>query len=98
MTLSVFAYGSSLLPAHTKLREFNWVVGVILLKLTLLLAFLIVAPWDQLALWAVTVGTNMMGFTPVFGDQVHFVLWEVSKLCRNTAPVVCASRLNAPLF
>ena len=31
-------------------------------------------PWDQLALWAVTVGTNMMGYTPVFGDQVRFVL------------------------
>ena len=29
---------------------------------------------DQLALWAVTVGTNMMGYTPVFGDQVRFVL------------------------
>jgi quinol-cytochrome oxidoreductase complex cytochrome b subunit len=24
-------------------------------------------PWDQLALWAVTVGTNMRGYTPVFG-------------------------------
>ena len=45
------------------------------LKLTLLLAFTgYLLPWDQLALWAVTVGTNMMGFTPVFGDQVRFVL------------------------
>jgi quinol-cytochrome oxidoreductase complex cytochrome b subunit len=31
-------------------------------------------PWDQLALWAVTVGTNMTGFEPVFGDNVRFVL------------------------
>jgi quinol-cytochrome oxidoreductase complex cytochrome b subunit len=31
-------------------------------------------PWDQLAIWAVTVGTNMMGYTPVFGRQVKFVL------------------------
>ena len=30
--------------------------------------------WDQLALWAVTVGTNMIGFLPLFGDQVRFVL------------------------
>src|SRR5947199_8512362 len=29
---------------------------------------------DQLAIWAVTVGTNMMGYTPVFGRQVKFVL------------------------
>ncbi|MCU1462832.1 MAG: putative menaquinol-cytochrome c reductase cytochrome b subunit [Acidimicrobiales bacterium] len=31
-------------------------------------------PWDQLALWAVTVGTNMKGYTPVFGSQVRFAL------------------------
>ena len=43
--------------------------------LTLLLSFTgYLLPWDQLALWAVTVGTNMMGYTPVFGTQVRFVL------------------------
>jgi quinol-cytochrome oxidoreductase complex cytochrome b subunit len=31
-------------------------------------------PWDQLALWAVAVGTNMMGYSPVIGEQVRFVL------------------------
>jgi quinol-cytochrome oxidoreductase complex cytochrome b subunit len=31
-------------------------------------------PWDQLALWAVTVGTNMRGYTPVFGHSVKYVL------------------------
>jgi quinol-cytochrome oxidoreductase complex cytochrome b subunit len=56
-------------------REFNWVIGVVLLLLTLLLSFTgYLLPWDQLALWAVTVGTNMMGYTPVFGSQVRFVL------------------------
>jgi len=56
-------------------REFNWVVGVLLLFLTLGLSFTgYLLPWDQLALWAVTVGTNMMGYTPVFGTQVRFVL------------------------
>jgi quinol-cytochrome oxidoreductase complex cytochrome b subunit len=56
-------------------REFNWNIGVILLVLTLLLSFTgYLLPWDQLALWAVTVGTNMMGYTPVFGQQVRFVL------------------------
>ncbi|MEX1178716.1 MAG: selenite/tellurite reduction operon b-type cytochrome ExtP [Nitriliruptor sp.] len=61
--------------AYKPPREFNWVVGVILLLLTLLLSFTgYLLPWDQLALWAVTVGTNMMGYTPVFGDQVQFVL------------------------
>jgi len=56
-------------------REFNWVIGVMLLKLTLLLSFTgYLLPWDQLALWAVAVGTNMMGYTPVFGQDVRFVL------------------------
>lgn len=39
-------------------------------------------PWDQLALWAVTVGTNMKGYGPAFGSQTRFVLLggvEISK-------------------
>jgi quinol-cytochrome oxidoreductase complex cytochrome b subunit len=61
--------------AYKPPREFNWVVGVILLLLTLLLAFTgYLLPWDQLAMWAVAVGTSMAGFTPVFGQQVQFVL------------------------
>ena len=56
-------------------REFNWAIGSILLVVTLLLSFSgYLLPWDQLALWAVTVGTNMMGYTPVFGTQVRFAL------------------------
>ena len=66
----VFYHGAYKAP-----REFNWVVGVLLLVLTLLLAFTgYLLPWDQLALWAVTVGTEMAGFTPIFGQQVQFVL------------------------
>ena len=41
-------------------------------------------PWDQLALWAVTVGTNMMGYTPVFGDQVRFVLLGGAEIGTDT--------------
>jgi quinol-cytochrome oxidoreductase complex cytochrome b subunit len=56
-------------------REFNWVVGIILLLTTLLLAFTgYLLPWDQLALWAVTVGTEMGGAAPLVGDEVTFVL------------------------
>ena len=77
MVLVVFLHMSRVFyhGAYKAPREFNWVVGVMLLKLTLLLSFTgYLLPWDQLSLWAVTVGTNMMGFTPVFGDQVRFVL------------------------
>ena len=56
--------------AHKPPREFNWVVGVILLLLTLLLSFTgYLLPWDQLAFWAVTVGTEMAGYVPVVGDD-----------------------------
>src|SRR5881392_1990216 len=49
-------------------REFNWVVGVILLVLTLLLSFTgYLLPWDQLAIWAITVGSNMAKATPLVG-------------------------------
>ncbi len=61
--------------AYKPPREFNWVVGVILLVLTLLLSFTgYLLPWDQLALWAITVGTNIAGSAPVLGGQVRFVL------------------------
>ncbi|MBS1847515.1 MAG: cytochrome b N-terminal domain-containing protein, partial [Actinobacteria bacterium] len=61
--------------AYKPPREFNWVIGVVLLLLTLLLSFTgYLLPWDQLSLWAVTVGSNMAGYTPVFGNEVRFVL------------------------
>ena len=51
-------------------REFNWVVGVILLTLTLALSFTgYLLPWDQLAIWAITVGTNMARATPLVGHE-----------------------------
>src|SRR5438132_1919913 len=54
-------------------REFNWVVGVNLLTLTLLLSFTgYLLPWDQLAIWAVTVGTNMARATPLLGNEGPF--------------------------
>ena len=77
MVLTVFLHMSRVFyhGAYKPPREFNWVVGVVLLFLTLLLSFSgYLLPWDQLALWAVTVGTNMAGFVPVVGAQVKFAL------------------------
>src|SRR5580692_2772033 len=51
-------------------REFNWSVGVIMLVLTLLLSFTgYLLPWDQLAIWAITVGSNMARATPFLGHE-----------------------------
>ena len=62
MVITVFLHMTRVFyhGAYKPPREFNWVVGVVLLFLTLLLSFTgYLLPWDQLALWAVTVGTNM---------------------------------------
>ena len=54
-------------------REFNWVIGVFLVTFTLLLSFTgYLLPWDQLAMWAVTVGTNMARATPFLGNEGPF--------------------------
>jgi quinol-cytochrome oxidoreductase complex cytochrome b subunit len=61
--------------AYKPPREFNWVIGVVLLILTLLMSFTgYLLPWDQLAFWAVTVGTEMAGYVPIFGEQVKEIL------------------------
>ena len=66
--LRVFLTGSYRPP-----REFNWVIGVSLLVLTLLLSFTgYLLPWDQLAFCAVTVGTNMAAATPFIGAEGPF--------------------------
>jgi quinol-cytochrome oxidoreductase complex cytochrome b subunit len=87
MVLSVFLHMARVFyhGAYKPPREFNWVIGVVLLTLTLLLSFTgYLLPWDQLALWAVTVGTNMMGYTPVFGSQVRFVLLGGAEISSAT--------------
>ncbi len=58
-------------------RSLNWVIGVVLLIITLLSNFSgYLLPWDQLAFWAVTIGSNiaasareltdLLGITNVF--------------------------------
>jgi quinol-cytochrome oxidoreductase complex cytochrome b subunit len=61
--------------AYKKPREFNWVIGVLLLLVTLFLSFTgYLLPWDQLAFWAITVGTSIAGYAPLIGKQMQFVL------------------------
>lgn len=56
-------------------REWNWVIGVAMLLATLFLSFTgYLLPWDQLAFWAVTVGTNIASSIPVVGPGVRELL------------------------
>jgi len=56
-------------------REWNWVIGVLMLLLTLFLSFTgYLLPWDQLAFWAVTVGTNIAASIPWVGPEIRELL------------------------
>jgi quinol-cytochrome oxidoreductase complex cytochrome b subunit len=61
--------------AYKRPRQFNWLVGIALLLLTLGLSFTgYLLPWDQLAFWAITVGTNIAGYVPLLGDHARQIL------------------------
>jgi quinol-cytochrome oxidoreductase complex cytochrome b subunit len=61
--------------SYKKPREFNWVLGVFLFLVTLFMSFTgYLLPWDQLAFWAITVGTSIAGYAPVVGQEVKFLL------------------------
>lgn len=61
--------------SYKKPREFNWVLGVFLFLLTLFSSFTgYLLPWDQLAFWAITVGTAIAGYAPLVGEQMRFIL------------------------
>jgi len=56
-------------------REWNWVMGIAMFLLTLLLSFTgYLLPWDQLAYWAVTVGTNIASSVPLVGPKLRELL------------------------
>src|SRR5215469_7942813 len=56
--------------AYRPPREFNWVIGVVLL-----LSYTgYLLPWDQLAFWAITVGSNIASAVPVFGAKIRFLM------------------------
>jgi quinol-cytochrome oxidoreductase complex cytochrome b subunit len=58
--------------SYKRPRQFNWVIGVFLFLLTLGLSFTgYLLPWDQLAYWAITVGTNIGSYAPVIGKQLR---------------------------
>jgi quinol-cytochrome oxidoreductase complex cytochrome b subunit len=61
--------------AYKSPRQFNWVLGVSLLVATLGFSFTgYLLPWDQLSYWAVTVGTNLVNYVPLFGNTVRDLL------------------------
>jgi len=77
MVLLVFAHMFKVFyrGAYRPPREFNWVIGVVLLIITLFLSYTgYLLPWDQLAYWAITVGSNIMSAVPILGKRVRFLM------------------------
>jgi cytochrome b6 len=77
MVLLVFAHMFKVFyrGAYRPPREFNWVIGVVLLIITLFLSYTgYLLPWDQLAYWAITVGSNIMSAVPVLGKKMRFLM------------------------
>ncbi len=54
--------------SYKKPRELTWVLGVVILMVTIVSGFTgSLLPWNQLSYWATTVGTEVSGAVPVIG-------------------------------
>ncbi|MCC7477179.1 cytochrome b N-terminal domain-containing protein [bacterium] len=66
-------------------RPLNWWIGLGMLIYTLFLSFTgYLLPWDQLAYWAITVGTNIARAIPYIGEAVRFFLLGGTEINQNT--------------
>jgi quinol-cytochrome oxidoreductase complex cytochrome b subunit len=66
-------------------RPLNWIVGIMLLVLTLGLSYSgYLLPWDQLAYWAMMIGANVASSIPVLGEKIRYVLIGGTIVEQNT--------------
>ncbi len=68
-------------------RQFNWIIGLVLFAMVLaanLSGYLL--PYDQLAYWAVTVFTAMLGYIPGIGSGLQQTLGNGAELGPRTLP------------
>ncbi len=66
-------------------RKLNWLFGIVLLFLIVLLNFTgYLLPWDQLAYWAITVSTNIIGYLPVIGESLRTMIIGGKELNADT--------------
>ncbi len=65
-------------------RRVNWIIGNVLLVLTLALSYTgYLLPWDQLAYWALIIGANVAQSTPVIGDTIKELLIGGTEIGQN---------------
>nr|YP_010726694.1 apocytochrome b [Cystoclonium purpureum f. stellatum]WDY85181.1 apocytochrome b [Cystoclonium purpureum f. stellatum] len=62
--------------SYSKPRHWVWVIGVIILLLMIITAFIgYVLPWGQMSLWGATVITNLVSAVPLIGNPIVTWLW-----------------------
>lgn len=62
--------------SYIKPREMLWNVGVVILFLMIITAFMgYVLPWGQMSFWGATVITNLFSAVPIIGQNIVIVLW-----------------------
>jgi len=76
LAVIVHAVRVFLTASYKKPREFNWVIGLGLLVVTLGLSFTgYLLPWDQLAYWAATIGANIASSPRELTDALGVTAW-----------------------
>lgn len=71
--------------AYRPPREVNWLIGVAMLLLTLGANFTgYLLPWDQLAFWAITVGTSIISYVPLIGNWLSQLILGGPEVGANT--------------
>jgi len=71
--------------AYRGSRAANWLVGIVLFLATLLLSFTgYLLPWDQLAFWAITVGTSIARQAPIVGPTIQMALLGGHEIGQQT--------------
>ncbi len=66
-------------------RELNWLIGVAMLVLILGANFTgYLLPWDQLAFWAITVGTSIVSYVPLIGQWLSRLVLGGPEVGPNT--------------
>jgi quinol-cytochrome oxidoreductase complex cytochrome b subunit len=71
--------------AYRPPRELNWLIGVAMLLLVLSANFTgYLLPWDQLAYWAITVGTSIISYVPLIGQWLMRLVLGGPEVGANT--------------
>ncbi|MBI2846154.1 MAG: cytochrome b N-terminal domain-containing protein [Chloroflexi bacterium] len=87
MVLSVFLHMMRVFytGAYKPPREFNWVIGVTLLFVTFGMSYTgYLLPWDQLGIWAITIGLGFAGYTPFFGEQAKQLIFGALEINQDS--------------